>query len=307
MNHNDNTLTLEERLDLAARSVASSQEAANAMVRDFSSMNAVNIFAGKPDITLLYELATQELDSDMDLDVDHYSGFCRLFVEVLHNDNDGKPRTKYGPVFGVRSNNILILLGLMLYDQLRDRWTRHEIYRCTRMTLAQYLAAVVELAPDFKPWADKLLQQHDGNLSLTQTMENILRMYIDGWSVYELWDRVAAYTAQACLHDRDDDADEIEKLLQEAQNCTLELPDIFDAATPARVIRERLYLQDRDYNKATFRRLTALAPYPGFQKIMAQFSDGDRLDDALAKINLAVMDIYMVFVQPFVSMRHQNP
>lgn len=306
----DNILTLEERLNLAARSEASSQEAATAMVKHFSSIHAVNIFAGKPDITLLYELATQELDSDMDLDVDHYKGFCRLFATILHNDNNvnhtDQPRGQGGPIWGVRANNVLILLGLMMYDQLRDRWNRHEIYNCTRMTLAQYLAAVVELAPDFKIWADRLLEQHDGSLSLTQTLENILRIYIDGWSKYALWDHIAGLTAQACMCDPEKEKDEIDKLLQEAQNSELELPDIFDPETPARAIREQLYLQDRNYSKATFQRLTELAPYPGFKTLLAHFTDGDVLDRAMGQINLAVMDIYLLFAQAFASMTAPN-
>ena len=108
-------LTLEERLALAAQSRAVSSETAAALVRRFYEISAGYVFCGKSDVDAMNDL-TGEFWDDPRVDVDSYRGFCPAFLMAMEHDKDLLDPA--GPLWGVRVNNALVLLGEMLLDQV---------------------------------------------------------------------------------------------------------------------------------------------------------------------------------------------
>nr|WP_300835169.1 hypothetical protein [uncultured Acetatifactor sp.] len=106
----------------------------------------------------------------------------------------------YKPVWGVRVNNALILLGLMLLDHTKGRLKPKGFYYCTRMTLGQYLDALAGvglwtdgspgLAQGFQVWRDMLLADYGAASPLGETLADILRRYMAAWQEFDHLDHI---------------------------------------------------------------------------------------------------------------------
>lgn len=192
-------LTLEERLALAAQSRAVSPKAAAALVRRFSELPAAYVFCGVPDVEAMSEL-TGEFWEDPRVDVDSYRGFCPSFLAAMEYDNDftqvaccTEDFDPTQPLWGVRVNNALILLGEMLQDQAMGRRKHREVYHCLRMTLKQYLDVLTEPAflrsgsgaEWFEVWRESILREIDGDQPLAETLTGILRRYMTAWERFD--------------------------------------------------------------------------------------------------------------------------
>lgn len=232
-------LTLEERLERSARSQAASPETAARLVERFSRLPPWQLFFGKPDVDAMYGL-TGEFWEHPDVDMDSYHGFSHSFRLAAEQDNApfrlplllsplgvprlaqpllGKPPlglspqglpsqglpspespNPYKPVWGVRVNNALILLGLMLLDHTKGRLKPKGFYHCTRMTLGQYLDALAGLglgrdgspglAQGFQVWRDMLLADYGAASPLGETLAGILRRYMAAWQEFDHLDHI---------------------------------------------------------------------------------------------------------------------
>lgn len=356
MSNGDRTrLTLAERLALAERSQASSPEAAAALVRRFAGLHTAVLLAGSADSDLMYELTGEYWNLLEGLL--HYGGFCCCFLMALRDDfvppaSPERPPDPFRPVWGTRVNNAVILLGLMLLDHAKGRRRDKAIYRCTRMTLEQYLDALEALAfpaedppgLSFRSWREGLLQRHDGSAPLGDVLADILRRYIAGWQEFDHLDHILrCMGALACyLEDVSTEPllrEEAERLrafrealrqyapgldswsLVEADKRYLnpggyyfglaneypeDVPDPGDAAVPARAVRSRIYLSGRDYHPAALRALAALSPSPDLGALLMKYSGPGRLSAAMAEIHVAVSDLYMLWVEPYLAMEEHR-
>ena len=243
-------LTLEERLERSVRSQAASPETAARLVERFSGLPPWQLFFGKPDVDAMYGL-TGEFWEHPDVDMDSYHGFSHSFRLAAEQDNApfrlplllsplgvprlaqpllGKPPlglspqglpsqglpspespNPYKPVWGVRVNNALILLGLMLLDHTKGRLKPKGFYHCTRMTLGQYLDALAGLdlgrdgspglAQGFQVWRDMLLADYGAASPLGETLAGILRRYMAAWQEFDHLDHILRCigTLSCCL------------------------------------------------------------------------------------------------------------
>ena len=232
-------LTLEERLERSARSQAASPETAARLVERFSGLPPWQLFFGKPDVDAMYGL-TGEFWEHPAVDMGSYHGFSHSFRLAAEQDNApfrlplllsplgvprlaqpllGKPplglspqglpsqglpspesQNPYKPVWGVRVNNALILLGLMLLDHTKGRLKPKGFYHCTRMTLGQYLDALAGLdlgrdgspglAQGFQVWRDMLLADYGAASPLGETLAGILRRYMAAWQEFDHLDHI---------------------------------------------------------------------------------------------------------------------
>ena len=117
----------------------------------------------------------------------------------------------YKPVWGVRVNNALILLGLMLLDHTKGSLKPKGFYHCTRMTLGQYLDALAGLglwtdgspglAQGFQGWRDMLLADYGAASPLGETLAGILRRYMAAWQEFDHLDHILRCigTLSCCL------------------------------------------------------------------------------------------------------------
>ncbi len=194
-------LTLEERIARAARSQAASPEAAAGLVRKLSRLDAGHIFHGYADVDLISETIGPYLDQ-IDGDVLYYSGFCRaLQLAFAHAASQAEPDAHTRLVLETRAKNAVVLLGLMLLDCAKGRARDREVYRCTRMTLGQYLDAVETLAfpgngePGrvFRSWREQYLRSADLSAPLADVLGDLLRRYARAWTVLDFLSRVLYY------------------------------------------------------------------------------------------------------------------
>lgn len=204
-------LTLEERLEMARRSRAASPEAAARLVKLFSEIPTSKLFFGKNDVNAMYEL-TGEFWKHPEVDMDSYRRFIRSCRLAVSRDNDVsqlplsemplKEQSPYETVWGVRTNNAMVLLGLMLLDHAKGSLRPKDICRCTRMTLGQYLDALVDLSfredgtqdedrmEFFWIWRKVLLKDNDGSRPLEEALAEIVRRYIAAWQEFDHLDHI---------------------------------------------------------------------------------------------------------------------
>ena len=194
-------LTLEERLQYAAESRASSPEAAVRMVQKFSEIPAGYFFCGAEDLDAMNEL-TGRFWEHPSVDVDTYHGFCQTFRLAIIYDTACRMRDQPEMVLSAEDSdhpcrllwragtvNAVILLGLMLLDHAKGRGKNKDICHCMRMTLGQYLDALAEFASgeegmpgasrtDFRLFGQCFLKSRDGSWPLGEALADILRRYI---------------------------------------------------------------------------------------------------------------------------------
>ena len=149
-------LPLEERLKMAANSQVASPEVAAKLVQRLSGMHTAYFFCGTANMDIMVGLIGEFMEC-LEEKFFHYGGFCHSFRLAIEHDNDflaaipsgaseEEAYDPYRPVWGVQINNALVLLGLILLDHAKGGMRYRNIYHCTRMTLKQYLDALVDLS-----------------------------------------------------------------------------------------------------------------------------------------------------------------
>lgn len=216
-------LTLEERLARAARSQASSPEAAAGLVRKLSQLDMICLFHRGDDIDLISEMIGPYL-AQVDGDVLYYSGFCRaLQLALTHAAPQAESDAHARLILETRSHNAIVLLGLMLLDHAKGRAQDREVYRCTRMTLGQYLDAVEtlsfpgnrEAARVFRSWREQFLKNAAPSAPLADVLADLLRRYIRAWTVLDFLDRVLYYMNKLSRSLKGDPDRELEEAMRQ--------------------------------------------------------------------------------------------
>ena len=176
-------LPLEERLKMAAKSQAASPEAAAKLVKQLYGIHTAYLFCESANKDIMEGL-TGEFWECLENNLLHYGGFCHSFRLAIEYDNNyfaaissgaslEEVFNPYRPAWGVRANNALVLLGLLLLDHAKGGMKDRNIYYCTRMTLKQYLDALVDLsfqkdgtqdeyrAEIFRSWRESFLKDKE--------------------------------------------------------------------------------------------------------------------------------------------------
>ena len=282
-------LSLEERLELAARSRASSPEAAVRLVQRFSRVPLEDFFCGRADLDAMHGL-TGEFWECPGVDLDSYCGFCPSFWLAAVQDNEVFPppgpmahdSDPYRPIWGVRMNNAIVLLGLILLDHGKNRMKCKEIYHCTRMTLWQYCTALEEFIfqrdgkvdRQHRSWMDLFRECYDGSKPLMDTLEGILKDYIAAWRTFGRIDRILAGESPVDVQD----------------------PGVGDAP---RAVRGQIFLQTQSYSPGILRALAAELPSPELRALLEENIRGDRLASAMQEVNAAVSKLFLLWVEPY--------
>lgn len=355
-------LTMEERLKRSAGSLAASPEAAAKLVERFSRIPAFQVFFGKPDVDAMYGLTGEFWDHPA-VDMDSYHGFSHSFRLALEHDNDffrlsslGMPMAKkldpYKPVWGVRMNNAIILLGLMLLDHAKGSLRPKNIYHCMRMTLGQYLDALANLdfqknerqdssREEFQIWREALLKDYGGSTPLVKALAGILGRYITAWQEFDHLDHIIrCIGALSCYLEQEEagrtlppkEADRVrhfrEALCQYSPelegwelvemdkryldpygyyfNLAYEYPEdvpgpISKDIAPG-TLRSQIFLSEQDYSPKSLLGLAAKSPSPDLQALLEKYVCNKRLTSAMREINIAVINLFVLFVEPYLRM-----
>ncbi len=363
MNNEDRILlTMEERLERSARSLAASPEAAAKLVERFSRLPAFQVFFGKPDVDAMYGLTGEFWDYPA-VDMGSYYGFTHTFRLAVEHDNNffqlaslgmamAKKQDPYKPVWGVRMNNAIVLLGLMLLDHAKGRLRPKNIYHCMRMTLGQYLDALANLdfqknerqdsgREEFLIWREALLKDYGGSIPLEKALAGILGHYITAWQEFDHLDHIIrCIGALSCYLEQEEagrtlppeEADRVrhfrEALCRYSPelegwelvemdkryldpcgyyfNLAYEYPD--DVPDPGSkdiapgTLRGQIFLSERDYSPKSLLELAAKSPSPDLQALLEKYVCHERLASAMREINIAVINLYVLFVEPYLQM-----
>ena len=363
MNNDDRILlTMEERLERSAGSLAASPEAAAKLVERFSRLPAFQVFCGKPDVDAMYGLTGEFWDHPA-VDMGSYYGFSHTYRLAVEHDNHffwlsslGMPMAEkqnpYKPVWGVRMNNAIVLLGLMLLDHAKGSLRPKNIYHCMRMTLGQYLDALEnpdfqknegqDLSRDeFRSWREALLEDYGGSIPLVKALAGILGRYITAWQEFDHLDHIIrCIGALSCYLEQEEagrtlpleEADRVrhfrEALCQYSPelegwelvemnkryldprgyyfNLAYEYPE--DVPDPGSkdiapgTLRSQIFLSERDYSPKSLLELAAKSPSPDLQALLEKYICDERLASAMREINIAVINLYVLFVEPYLQM-----
>lgn len=304
MRNRDRTLlTMEERLELAAKSQAVSPEAAAKMVQRFSKIHTARFLCDEPTIKAMYGL-TGEFWDVLGENLFCYEGFCHIFRLAIGRDDNilrefemsaGEEGGLYQPVWGVRINNALVLLGLLLLDHAKGGTKYRDIYHCTRMNLKQYLDAMVDLsfredgtldeerAKRFRSWRELFLKDNDGSRPLKEALTDILRRYIAAWQELDHLDPCGYFFTRSCEYPED-------------------VPDLSDKNVACRTLSSQIFLSERDYRAQALRKLAPESPSRDLGESPEKSISRERLSRAMREINTSVTDLFMLLVEPYLMM-----
>ena len=356
-------LPLEERLKMAAKSQATSPEAAAKLVQQLYGIHTAYLFCGSANCDIMEEL-TGEFWECLENNLLHYGGFCHSFRLAIEHDNDffaaissdaseEEVFNPYRPAWGVRANNALVLLGLLLLDHAKGGMKYQNIYYCTRMTLKQYLDALVDLsfqedgtqdedrAESFWIWRESFLKDKDGAWSLKEALADILRRYIAAWQEFNHLDHILrCMGALSCCLEQEEAG---RTLSQEEDACVRrfrealcrygtdlegwelvetdkryldpcgyyfslaceypeDVPDPGSKDVAPGTLRSQIFLSERDYSPKVLRKLAEKLPFQDLRELLEKSISEKQLASAMRKINIAVTDLYMLFVEPYLRM-----
>lgn len=153
------TLSLEERLQRAAASQASSPESAARKVMDLAEICPAYLMTME-DLDLLHDINGEYWEED-DIDIMHYGEFCRIFPKSFDFSLMESP---FGLNLGLTLTNGIISIALMFLDNAKNKKSR--LYPMLRMTLGDFWHAIRDTCYD--KTGTKCQARYDQN---QQTME----------------------------------------------------------------------------------------------------------------------------------------
>lgn len=360
-------LPFKERLEMAANSQATSPEAAAKLVKRLSGVHTVYFFCGNANMDIMEGLLGEFWDC-LGEEFLHYGGFCRGFQLAIEHDNDfltavspeaaaQEDCDRYRPVWGTRINNALVLLGLILLDHAKGQMRYRNLYHCTRMTLKQYLDALVDLscqedgetdwdrAESFWIWRESFLKDNDGGWSLKEALAAILRRYIAAWQEFDHLDHVLrCIGALSCYLEQEEAGRTLPKEEEEsvrrfrealcqygsdlegwelveqdkryldprgyyfslAYEYPDDVPDPGSRSVAPGALRSQIFLSERDYSPEALRKLAEKSPSEDLRELLEKSISEEQLARAMREINIAVTDLYMLFVDPYLRMEEYH-
>lgn len=360
-------LPLEKRLEMTANSQAASPEAAAKLVQRLFGVRTTDFFCENTNMNIMQEL-TGEFWDCLENELLHYGGFCHSFRLAIEHDNDflaaisseaaaEEDCGRYRPVWGFRANNALVLLGLILLDHAKGQMRCRNIYHCMRMTLKQYLDALVDLsfqedgetdwdrAESFWIWRESYLKNNDGGWPLKEALANILRRYIAAWQEFDHLDHILrCMGALSCYLEQEEagrtlpqeaerrirrfrealcqygsDLEGWELVEQEkryldpygyyfslACEYPEDVPDPGSRNVAPGTLRSQIFLSERDYSPEALRKLAEKSPSQDLRELLEQSISKERLARAMREINIAVTDLYLLFVTPYLQMEEYH-
>ena len=80
------------------------------------------------------------------------------------------------------------------------------------------------------------------------------------------------------------------------------MPDPGSKNVAPGTLRSQIFLSERDYSPEALRKLAAKSPSQDLRELLEMNISEERLACAMREINIAVMNVYMLFVEPYLRM-----
>lgn len=303
-------------------------EAAAGLVQRLSGTHSVHFFGSNANLNKMSEWIGAYMNQ-VDEEVLWYGGLCKSFRLAMDKEK-GFSRLPlpeehmagewdcYRPVWGVRTNDAMVRLGLMLLDQARGRIKSREIYHCMEMTLGQYLDALADIrfredgtrdlsrAECFRTYRDMLLRDYDGSKPLGEALADILVRYIGAWREFDRLDHVLYCMEELSAHLEGKKAEKRPELQEYyfklACQGPEDVPDPCGEEIAPGALYDRFLFPGRDYHPDSLRELAARSPSLKLQKLLDELIRGERVASAMRELNVAVTDLYILFAEPYLWM-----
>lgn len=303
-------------------------EAAAGLVQRLSGTHSVHFFGSNANLNKMSEWIGAYMNQ-ADEEVLWYGGLCKSFRLAMDKEK-GFSRLPlpeehmagewdcYRPVWGVRTNDAMVRLGLMLLDQARGRMKSREIYHCMEMTLGQYLDALADIrfredgtrdlsrAECFRTYRDMLLRDYDGSKPLGEALADILGRYIGAWREFDRLDHVLYCMEELSAHLEGKKAEKRPELQEYYFKLACQgpenVPDPCGEEIAPGALYDRFLFPGRDYHPDSLKELTARSPSLKLQKLLDELIRGERVASAMRELNVAVTDLYILFAEPYLWM-----
>lgn len=303
-------------------------EAAAGLVQRLSGTHSVHFFGSNANLNKMSEWIGAYMNQ-ADEEVLWYGGLCKSFRLAMDKEK-GFSRLplpekhmagewdRYRPVWGVRTNDAMVRLGLMLLDQARGRIKSREIYHCMEMTLGQYLDALADIrfredgtrdlsrAECFRTYRDMLLRDYDGSKPLGEALADILGRYIGAWREFDRLDHILYCMEELSAHLEGKKAEKRPELQEYyfklACQGPEDVPDPCGEEIAPGALYDRFLFPGRDYHPDSLRELAARSPSLKLQKLLDELIRGERVASAMRELNVAVTDLYILFAEPYLWM-----
>ena len=180
----------------------------------------------------------------------------------------------------------------------------------------------------FRAWKKSILLRYDGSIPLGDVQANVIRRYIDGWQEFDHIDHILrCMGAMACCLERE--GDESARAFREAlcryspdlegrelvgvakrypdpgghfftlaHEYPVDAPDPDQGDAPG-AVRNRIFLSQRDYRPDTLRALAEKSPFSELRELLEKSISEERLAAAMREIDNAAVDLYMLWVEPY--------
>ena len=85
-----------------------------------------------------------------------------------------------------------------------------------------------------------------------------------------------------------------------------DVPDPGSRNVAAGTLRSQIFLSERDYSPEALRKLAEKSPSEELRELLEKSISEERLALAMREINIAVTDLYMLFVEPYLRMEEYH-
>ncbi len=191
-------------------------------------------------------------------------------------------------------------------------------------------------------WRKTFLKDNDGDWSLKEALAHILRRYIAAWQEFDHLDHIlrcmgafSCYLEQeeagrTLAQEEEDSVRRFREALCRYGGADLEgwelveqdkrylnprgyyfslayeypedVPDPGSDDVAPGTLRSQIFLSERDHHPETLRKLAAKFPSRDLRELLEKSISEKRLSRAMEEINTAVMNLYLLFVEPYLRM-----
>lgn len=299
-------------------------EAVAGLVQRLSGTHSMHFFGSNVNLNKMNERIGAYMNQ-ADEEILWYGGLCKSFRLAMNKENEfsrlPSPEDSmaggwdhHRPVWGVRTNDAMVRLGLMLLDHAKDRRKGREIYHCMQMTLKQYLDALADIrfredgtrdlsrAECFRTYRDMLLKDYDGSGPLGEALADILERYIAAWWEFDRLDHVLGCMEELSAHLEGEKAEKRPELQDYYFKLACQGPDPWGGEIASGTLYDRFLFPGRDYHPDSLRELAARSSSLKLRELLEELIRGGRVASAMRQLNVAVTDLYILFVEPYLWM-----
>ena len=189
----------------------------------------------------------------------------------------------------------------------------------------------------FRRWREQFQKFYAPSVPLADVLADLLRLYIHGWKALDSLDYVLCCMEEFSRYLEAEKTAKLDQVFREAMrqyiaergltnvevveedererypdpgrhyldlvnSYSWDAPDPAGEGVSAGDVRDQIFLPDRDFRPASLRAMAGEAPSPEFRTLLEQLISERQLSEAMAAVNNAVSNLFMLWVGPYLWM-----